>query len=559
MDSARLFRFLIPLLWLAGFFFSLPLAQPHELARLAAVACFALAGLLAFWQGGGASLKSPLMIAALLFWANAGASVLWSPAPMTSFVAVCTFSILPFSLMVFSGRSLPDGFFRFCAAGAGVVLAVLAAWALLQYFVLHDFLVHGQVRHPFANPNNFAALLVLGFFWALGVMMTEESGARRNLALVLAALLLAAVVVIGGRAALLALMLVFAVMIFLLRDRVRAHARCLGAVLATGVAALFFSIWLKPAGTAPVERIARLAEGAGDLSVFSRLRLWESTLAMIRDHFPFGTGFGTFSLYYPAYRKPEETYSGGFMAHSDPLQFAAEAGISAPLLFYSFLILAALRMIKTWRVKRDPLTLAVFCGLAAMIAHAHIDFNLYSAPVLALSGLMLGWWLRETERGPDLKPDAVRSAMLALPVIAVLFMLQGFLRSEYHANIAQEAGAAGDVTIYAAEIEAANKAGWGWNARPYVMAAAVPLGILEAEGATLAADEKAAFVKRAYYLLEKAEEKNARLAAIPAYRARLAMSEGDPQNAAEFMKRALVLNPHYLSAPLMEETAEPRF
>jgi hypothetical protein len=51
------------------------------------------------------------------------------------------------------------------------------------------------------------------------------------------------------------------------------------------------------------------------------------------------TGIGTFYLYYPAVNTGDY-FSTGRMAHSDPLQFWAEMGVLAPLLFYGFIIAA---------------------------------------------------------------------------------------------------------------------------------------------------------------------------------------------------------------------------
>ncbi|HEY8189323.1 MAG TPA: hypothetical protein VIF12_01455, partial [Micavibrio sp.] len=159
------------LCWVGGFFLSLPVVQPYELARLGSLALIAVAVWLALGQGG-VRLKSPLVIAMLLFWANAGLSVLWSASPMVSFIAFCTFSALPLGFIAFSSRALPDSFFRICAWGGGIILLGLALWAPLQYFFLHEFLVHKQPRHPFANPNSYAALLNLGFFVAFGLAIS---------------------------------------------------------------------------------------------------------------------------------------------------------------------------------------------------------------------------------------------------------------------------------------------------------------------------------------------------------------------------------------------------
>lgn len=537
MDRTRLFSLCVAVLWLGAFFFSLPLAQPPEFARLAAAGFMALAGFCALRAWGAPGLKSPLMIAALLFWANAGLSILWSPAPLASFVAFCTFSLLPFGMIAFSRA--PESFYRFCAWGAGIVLGALACWVFIQYFWLREFLVHGQPRHPFANTNSFAALLALGFFPALG--MAASSGP----AALLGALLGGAIAVIGGRAVIL-LTVIFTV-IFLLVTRRSAFAgrRRLFAMMAGIVLACVLSLIFKATpGGAPVERLLEM-QGIGA----QRTLIWEGALALIRDHFPLGTGFGTFYLYYPQYRLPAEIYSSGYMAHSDPLQFAAETGIAAPALFYAFLLFAVLRMARSWRARRESLLLAVFFGLGAMITHSHMDFDLYTPSILALSAPLLGWWLRQTAlpaaAAGQAPMDNIRFAMLALPVLAALFVLQGFLRSEYHATVAQKEMIAGRMADFAADIEKSNRAGWGWNARPYLMAAAIPLGILEMGAPP---EEKAALIKKAESLLGRAADKNPRSATVPYLRARLALATEDKPAAQEYFRQALSLVPQHLSA-----------
>lgn len=562
MKRARLFPYAVALLWATGFFFSLPLIQPYELSRLAALVFTALAALGAL-RTGGIPQTSGMITIALLFWANAGLSVLWSPVPLASIIAFCTFSMLPLGAIAFS--NMPDGFYRLCARGAGIILGALAVLAFVQYFVLTGILVHGQVRWPFANPNSYASLLSLGFFPALGAMIAAQDRKSTILAAAFCALLLSAIAVIGGRSVLLLLLFMTALFIFLMRGPAKIRWREIATVMAAGFLSALLSLLFKSTAVPALGKMGfLLTEGVAESSISVRLDIWKAALAMIRDNLPAGTGFGTFHLYYPQYRLPEEIHSSGLMAHSDPLQFTAEMGAAAPFLFYLFLFFAAHRMLKAWRIRRDPLTLSLFCGLAAMILHAHIDFDLYAAPILALSGLMLGWWLRQTasEIAPPRPPGNLRFAAFALPVLAALFIAQGFLRSEYHADKARAAALGGDMPSFASEVEKSNSAGWGWNARAYVMAAGVPLGALESGGAAMTAEEKAALASKAEKLLQRALEKNSRSVAALHARARLALLTGDERGALGFAAQAHAMNPGLaqdgtLDALFMKEKPPP--
>ena len=71
-------------------------------------------------------------------------------------------------------------------------------------------------------------------------------------------------------------------------------------------------------------------------SMADRFHLWNSTWEMAKDHFWLGTGLATFFFFYPQYRNPEDS-SDGFFSHMDPLQFWAETGVFAPILFYGVL------------------------------------------------------------------------------------------------------------------------------------------------------------------------------------------------------------------------------
>ncbi|MBU0859508.1 MAG: hypothetical protein KJ667_06195, partial [Alphaproteobacteria bacterium] len=207
---------LLPFIWIAAFFFSLPLVEPYEIARLLGVLCAGGAFVYAFWTGAAGLPRSPVLAVAGLFWVLTGISVAFSAVPFVSFVAFCSFSLLPLSALCF--LCAPDRVraINRAAAGAGVILAALALWAVGQYLFVPDMLVYGQVRYPFANPNSYAALMAAGVFPALGVMCSAGTRNVRIAAGALAVLLLVAVMVIGGRAvplALVAVLIVFVMMV----------------------------------------------------------------------------------------------------------------------------------------------------------------------------------------------------------------------------------------------------------------------------------------------------------------------------------------------------------
>lgn len=554
-------------LWVVAFFFSLPLVQPYELARgiavalVAGVAVVTVARMLAAGRGMPRLYDGGILgLVAGAFWALAGLSVIFSPVWTVSFPAFCTFSLLPLSVLFFMTVPDPGRALRLAACGVGVIFALLALLALGQYLFVPDMLVHGQVRYPFANPNSYAALLAAGLLPALaGVLTAGAVRVRvRVLAAGLAVLLVIALVVIGGRAVMV-LALSGAAMMVLMVPGVTGRERLALAGLVCGALGAGILLALAGGDMAGLARgVTNAAEGAG---LFGRVPIWRAAWMMAGDHPLLGTGIGTFHLYYPQYRLAADVASGGLMAHNDPLQFWAEMGTAAPVLFYLFIGLAVVRMARAW-ARRSVMGVALFCGLGILVAHSHVDFDFYVASILCVAGVMLAAWARETaaqdaaeDTGggiiagalPWRLPPAVAWGMTAGPVVAGLLLLGMILAGEMQVRRAQAYGAAGDLARFGAAVNAAGQWSGGLSARAYVMAATVPLGMLESP-ADLPPAERAALRAQAEGLLARAAALNPRMVAVPYYRAQMAE---DDAAAEGFLVAALRLNPQHLPSRMM--------
>ena len=167
-------------------------------------------------------------------------------------------------------------------------------------------------------------------------------------------------------------------------------------------------------------------------SLEDRFYLWESTARMIKEHFWFGTGLASFYFYYPRYRLPLDR-SDGFFAHMDPLQFWAEMGVMAPILFYGTLVFVLFRTIRAVRIAGPDMrkrieVIAPFCGMLALIGHTHLTFHLYMPGILLpLSGLMAYWYLATERAIGDAaarrlwKPEgAVKKAVITVIALVML-------------------------------------------------------------------------------------------------------------------------------------------
>ena len=135
---------------------------------------------------------------------------------------------------------------------------------------------------------------------------------------------------------------------------------------------------------------------AGGLVEAGRLAAYQSTLRIIADYPWFGTGLGTFTSIFPAYRSGNISIIGIWnVAHSTPLELAVELGVPLVLVIAAGWIAAILVLILgTGRSRRDTVVplIALAVSLIALL-HTSIDFSLqvsgYAIVVFALVGLGL--------------------------------------------------------------------------------------------------------------------------------------------------------------------------
>jgi O-antigen ligase len=555
---------LAALLWLAAFICSLSPTVPHEFWMIGCL-IFGFAALAVLFDDGlrqGLNVpRSPIVIFAVLFWINAVASIFWSDIPVLSAQAVIIFSLFPLTFLVTATMrgDVAEKFFRLIAWGLGAFMGALAAWALLQFFVLRDLLVYGQPRYPFADPNNYAILMVMAVFPALSALLCVHERGKIMALSILCALLLSAIMVMGSRGAYITLgggLVLFFLLTFLPSKkggRIKDGGKRLAVPILSALITIAFLFTTVPENRVPIARMTTIAEQG--LGVFSeRLIIWEATKKIIEERPILGHGYGTFSSLYPAARSPKDWFSGGYNAHNDPLQFWAETGVLGIVLFYAVCGAAIVRMVRFYlqrhsRESRNPVSSQVaglFCALSAIIASIHWTPSLYCLPVMMTAGVMLGAWVKAThidDTNIVVKWEhPARSVLIILPFLAVIFFMQGMLRSQYHVLQARQFIAAGDMEKFGAAVNHADKTGFGLNANAYLLAAAIPLGILEGGNKTLSADEKNNLSQQAIKLLDHAERLN-RFDADLYYHRALA-----GQDKEKNLRRALVLDPQHLSS-----------
>lgn len=574
MKIFRMSDFVMAASWLLAFVFSLPLVEPQALARLGAIGCMAVFGAVGIGRElagpGLPASRSPLFWILPLLWLLALASIVWSAAPMESFIAFATMGLAVIGFVVFAaGR----GIFRMLVVMAPflfLTLCGLSIWAVVQYILLPGMLVNGQVRYPFANPNNYASLLMLGFFPALGWLLGTVRRRVAMAATFVCCVLLAGIAVIGGLSVSVLTLGGIAAVLFVCRGRVAARRGGVAAIILAG--ALMFGLHLVSPGDSRLQPLdlatrAEYMQAFKQQSLETRFAIWKGTADLIRDRGLLGTGIGTYHLFYPQYRVPEDQWSSGWMAHNDILQFWAEMGLVAPILLVLLYVGCAGRM-KAVFDRRGPesgeraMCFTLFMGAALVAANSLVNFDLYTAPILCLLGFVLGLWHRYTGlvlgdvwpawRLPSTASASGGWALVILPFLLFVFAGQGFLRSEYHAAQAERAVAAGNWEAFQRHLAQAQSAGFDRNAQAYLLAASVPVGVLQnAKG--LSPSARAGLVRNADDLLDKAEARNSRLPGLYYYRA-LAARYGLDKNKAsaeEWLKQALIADPSHAPSRMM--------
>lgn len=561
-------------LWLVGFGFALMLLEAYEaesflLAFLCMGACVICVLAAAPLSALRAVISAPIVWLALGFWALAALSAAFSDIPFVSFIYFCFFSVFPLSAFVVAcGGSCallkPLGY------GAAVVFGALALSCLTQYFFMPEMLFHGTVNWPLANPNSLAGLLSLGFFAAVGWMLAAPGRGQANIGLAFAVLLFAALLTTGSRGAFAAMIPAVALFLWGLRGYLDQHKRCLGALVVLSVLMFVAMSVLTPLGVkSPASFIETTLSGAQSV-LWSRPAIWAAALEVFRAHIWSGTGVGTFFLYYPEVRSAGDPSTAGLMVHSDPLQFAVEMGVMAPLLFYGFILAAVWMSVRA--LKKLPLDdarlvciLAPFCALMALIIHAHITFHFQVLSILMVAGVLLGFWflqvravlyasIQETEE-PYCNP-CVRWG-LAVPVVGILSIFSQFQVSEILVNRAQNDLMVGAGESYANKINRAGRLSYNQNARALVAATHLPLGIVQLNAPLMPRDALQTLEGQLCSLLDRAELANPRLAQIYFARAEMAAyiqpflpekGEGERYDVAEELRKALAIDPLHLGS-----------
>lgn len=564
------------ILWVISFLSGFAYFPDSDWERLGCVLT-GFAGLGILVASGGAlrdrAVAAPfLSLLVALFALLAGVSAIWSVAPAYSILFLAGFLLLPATILAVLVAAPQNRlvFLRWAGTGAGLAVVLTALVALGQMIFLPGILVNGQPRYPIANPNALAGLFSLGFFAGFGFYMQDGSRNRRFLYAGGLLVILTAFLAIGGKAASLGLVVGLLALI-LLGDRQALKARWKSlTLLGGGGVVLSLAVNFLAHQRGAFDRVYGMMIGGETATIANRIDIWQAAFKLVAEHPLLGSGYASFPQLYPAVRMIGDYYSSGLRVHLDPLQFWVELGVMGPVLFYAIggvVMLQFLRFRKRERAQNaapDMLALSLFLGCGAFLAHSHVDFLFYVTPPAMAFGLAVTMLVLRLQDGAadrrvfsGLKniPPVLQGPVVMLPFLVFVAVYLPVWGGEYYANRAARALQAGDLNDFAASVNNANRIGLGLNARPYLMAAMVPMDILAAAPYTRL-DQQQALFHQIDGLLEQALRRNRALASVW-YQRGMMLSHLSPDivpadyvSGEDAFKTALDLDPQHLPARL---------
>lgn len=499
------------------------------------------------------------------FWLLTFLSILGSDVINVSVMAFCFFSVLPLTFFVMSLQDR-EGAFKIIAKILAVVFVILAVWAMIQFYFLYDYF-DGRARHPLKNPNSLGALFSLAIFCGVGAVAYFEKLKAKKWAVAFTVLMMAALACTGGRGPLFALILVMAVFLFVMRGEVKDNFKLYLLLLLGSVGVFLLTLTGEIVSSTLIHRsISTVSGNTADITS-NRLSLWLATWEIIKSHGVFGTGIGTYFLYFPEFRLPTDE-SGAYYAHSDPLQYWVELGVLGPVLFYTFIIGVTARTVKAVNQavdrKQKLMVLTPFFAVAACVLHTHVTFNFYNLSILFTVGFLLSVWFVATQkvlqtptkniRFPESYSRASRTTLIALLFIFIVGIFGAYVVSEAYTNKARDHLLKSELEEFASAVMSANKISMDGNYRSYLLAVNVPMTLLQESGDKLTTDQKKEIFDQALSYLSHVQNINPRSASANFYLGKIQQLvpedfiPEDLQNSQKYYERALELDPIHIGA-----------
>ncbi|MEW5961676.1 MAG: O-antigen ligase family protein, partial [Chloroflexota bacterium] len=291
---------------------------------------------------------------------------------------------------------------------------VQAAIALYLYFFTDQAITAEGVRRAlglaYGSPNNLS--LFLDRAWPLLLAVTALPGAggrfRRGLyGAGLALVSLALILTFSKGSLLLGLPVGVLVMAWLyLRRRARPNWRRILAIAGGGLA-LAGLVLIPLSRTARFRTIFDLSQGS---TGFFRLKLWQSSLAMLAEHWPLGVGLDNFLYWYRTrYILPEAWQEPNLShPHNLILDFGTRLGVGGIALLLWQQVAFWQTGLRLYRRQPEPLALGLLGSMAVFLSHGLVDNSYFLVDLAFVFFLVVGLVQRlEEQTNPAASSAAV--------------------------------------------------------------------------------------------------------------------------------------------------------
>jgi len=237
----------------------------------------------------------------------------------------------------------------------------------------------------FVNRHNFAAYIEMTIAIPLGLLFAGAIPRDKRLIYLTAIGLMGiALILSGSRGGLVSLLAMVGLILFLTNNSRGSSRIALKIGLAVFMLAVVVGGSILIGGESSLTRFAETAVSS-DITT-NRTHIWNVTLEVIKNHFPFGAGIGSFAAAYTPY----DTMNGierVEQAHNDYLQILADAGIIGLILagfFIYKLFRTGLGSVKTENLFRRGVAIGALAGCFAILVHSIFDFVLHTTAITVL-------------------------------------------------------------------------------------------------------------------------------------------------------------------------------
>ncbi|HEU4960347.1 MAG TPA: O-antigen ligase family protein [Sphingomonas sp.] len=277
---------------------------------------------------------------------------------------------------------------------AAVVGVIQLASGNANWLRFYEITNYGFATGFQANHNADADVLLVGLIalvaWAFADGRIAQSSQNRLLVAAMALFLILSVVLTGSRAGVALIVVAVAASVAIGFRRSMWKSRRIGAAVVLGLVVLGGAGYFLTHNARVERTLARFDDGEA-----IRPEIWKDTGYAIGQHWPVGSGMGTFQPIFTAAERLEfvrPDYSN--RAHDDYLEFVLEAGVVAPIFLVAIVIFAALRlkrmMLGNTSRDRQIKGILILGSLAVLFLHSVVDYPMRAQSLGVVAGLLAG-------------------------------------------------------------------------------------------------------------------------------------------------------------------------